>query len=623
MAVSSGNDREASAIEALTTRQVVVGRRPPPAEIRLKERYLLGKVLGHGSLGTTYRAVDELMQRPVAVKLLSERYANDTAFNQRLMAATAAAGRLNHPHIVTVLDAGLIDGRPFIVMELVEGQSLRPFLANRGKLSIEQCMTIAIGVADALIHAHHQRVIHGDLRPENVLLDSRGTVKVADFGFVRAAVATDRTLIGGVLQRAAYNAPEQLLQGTVDERTDIYGLGTLLYELLTGAPPVSGAHAMSALSPRRFAVTPPHRLRADVPPRLDSAVVRALAPEPGSRFNSAQELRLALAGPEKDVISRDAAVPPVWRRETHLRPRRGSRPIGHHAAALVPIGVSLAILLAAALAFTVVFPRTFGGFQMTEVPNLLDHDLTEATTIASAHGLTLKVASTQPTDDRPKDAILGQDPQVGGRLRRGSEVKVTLSSGMRPPNVVGKPIEEARMILTRAGWPVAGLESQANAAAPAGTVVGSRPRPDETAEDKKRGVTLLVSGGNLVYRRPLTLADGSSGPEAMVDGDSNTMGKLGGPAPRWVEIDLGGPATVAAVELVTSQDQPGVSIHEIWLWRTDDQFRGMHTFVGPTEDNQTLSIRFDEPVRDARAIRIATTQAPGEVGWREIRVFPQ
>src|SRR3954471_24205460 len=160
---------------------------PPLGNRRLKGRYKLGGVLGHGSLGVTYRAEDTLLQRPVAIKMLADRYADDAVFRERFMAATASAGRLIHPNIVTVLDAGIVDGRPFVVMELVEGPSLRARL-SRGAVPIGDCQRQALQLADALATAHRQRIIHGDIRPENVLIDEHGNAKLSDFGFVRAAV---------------------------------------------------------------------------------------------------------------------------------------------------------------------------------------------------------------------------------------------------------------------------------------------------------------------------------------------------------------------------------------------------------------------------------------------------
>jgi len=192
---------------------------------------------------------------------------------------------------------------------------------------------------------------------------------------------------------------------------------------------------------------------------------------------------------------------------------------------------------------------------------------------------------------------------------------------MRPPAVIGKPVDEAKVILARAGWTVTGTENRSDLPGVAGTVVGSKPGGQELADDRKQGITLYVGTGNLAAGRSIRLEGGAAGPAEMLDGKIETAGYLNKGAPTWIEIDLAQPGPVAAVELITAQDQPSVTIHEVWVWTTDGQFKGMHTFVGPTSDGQTLTTRFDEPVQNVRAVRIATTQATGRIGWREIRIY--
>src|SRR3954454_15863977 len=243
---------------------------PPLGNRRLKGRYKLGSILGHGSLGVTYRAEDTLLQRAVAVKMLADRYADDAVFRERFMAATAAAGRLIHPNIVTVLDAGVVDGHPFVVMELVDGQSLRSRLNERGPLPIADAHRIASQLAEALVVAHRQRVIHGDIRPENVLLDEHGNAKLTDFGFVRAAVATDVTLLGTV-QRAAYSPPELAIRDRGDEPSDVYALAVVAYEMLSGTTPRASTGLQDRM-PQSTAPIPVRRRRPEVPAHLDRAL---------------------------------------------------------------------------------------------------------------------------------------------------------------------------------------------------------------------------------------------------------------------------------------------------------------------------------------------------------------
>jgi len=219
--------------------------------------------------------------------------------------------------------------------------------------------------------------------------------------------------------------------------------------------------------------------------------------------------------------------------------------------------------------------------------------------------------------------VLSQDPATDKRVRRGTEIHVTVSAGIKPPSVIGKPVEEARALLVRAGWNVADVQTKADAGGASGTVVAMSPSPDEPAEDRHQGITLFTAGGNLAAGRPVRLEGGQPGPAEMTDGKPDTAGYLNKGAPTWLEVDLDQPATLAGVELVTAQERPGITIHEVWVTTTDGQFRGMHTFVGPTADNQTLSVHFDTPVANVKSVRIATTQVQsgGRIGWRELRFF--
>jgi serine/threonine-protein kinase len=592
---------------------------PPLGNKRLKGRYKLGAILGQGSLGTTYRAEDVLLQRPVAVKMLADRYVDDSPFRERFMAATASAGRLIHPNIVTVLDAGVVDGHPFVVMELVEGQNLRSRIDERRPMPIADGQRIALQLADALAVAHRQRVIHGDIRPENVLLDEHGNARLTDFGFVRAAVATDVTLLGTV-HRAAYSPPELAIRDPGDEPTDVYALAVVIYEMLCGVTPraTTGAHDRAA----QTGPIPVRRRRQDVPAYLDRALWRALDPEPRERISTAADLRAALSGQDASVAVSPPAPPPMqaaWRSEPRQRQRSG--PGTGLLMTLIPL-LATALLVAAAVGgIMVLIPRLFDGFRMTDVPTLIGRTLPEAVGIAESSGLVVRATESIPTDDQPKGTVLTQDPPADRRTRRGTEVKVTTSAGIHPPNVVGKPLDEARAVLVRAGWSVAGTEARGDLPGAAGTVVGMKPGAQELADDRKQGITLYVGTGNLAAGRAVRLEGGAAGPAEMLDGKIETAGFVEKSAPTWIEIDLAQPGPLAAVELITAQEQSFVTIHEIWVWTTDGQFRGMHTFVGPTSDGQTLTTRFNAAVPNVRAVRIATTQASGRAGWREIRLF--
>jgi tetratricopeptide (TPR) repeat protein len=265
---------------------------PAPGTI-LRERYRLDSEIGRGGMGTVYRATDLELQREVAVKVLSITAQSSDA-RERMVREARAAAALNHPHIVTIHDVGEASGFPFLVMELVAG----PRLSQARPTDLSRVVAIAIQICDALEHAHANRIVHRDLKPDNVLFSSASdssNVKLADLGLALPAYGARISRAGVIVGTAAYMAPEQALGQTVDGRADLYALGVLLYELTTGRVPFTGDDPLTIVSQHVHApVVPPRVLRADIPPALETIIVRLLAKDPTQRFSSAAETRTAL-----------------------------------------------------------------------------------------------------------------------------------------------------------------------------------------------------------------------------------------------------------------------------------------------------------------------------------------
>ena len=260
-------------------------------------RYRLERPLGHGGMATVYLGRDSELERPVAVKLLAENLAGDAAFRKRFLREARLAARLSHPNVVSVYDAGAdADGRPYIVMECVEGETLADLLREHGRLPADQAIGLALQACRGLEHAHAAGLVHRDVKPQNLLLRKDGTLKIADFGIARAAETTALTQVGTVLGTAAYLSPEQALGEEVTSAADVYSLGAVIYELLTGRPPYE-FESLADLAAKQAAgaITPVSELAPDVPERVEDAVMRSLARNPEYRPSSAAALARQLA----------------------------------------------------------------------------------------------------------------------------------------------------------------------------------------------------------------------------------------------------------------------------------------------------------------------------------------
>ena len=277
---------------------------------RLGGRYVLEEQIADGPTGTLWRASDEVLGRAVAVKVLHNRLAREPAVVERFRAEAVAAARLSHPSVTRVFDTGVDDGVCFIVMELRRTSTLRDIPGSRGSLPPEEAGRIVLAILQGLAHAHREGVIHRDLKPDNVLVDPDGTVKVTDFGIAAAVAAPrDPTTAAELLGRVAYVAPEEIEGGEVDARADIYAAGALLYELLTGTVPVAGdPDPTPAGLPVHLDVVPPGEIRRGIPDALAGAAMRALAHDPSDRFQRAEDMALALS----------PAVPPPVASRPHV-----------------------------------------------------------------------------------------------------------------------------------------------------------------------------------------------------------------------------------------------------------------------------------------------------------------
>lgn len=266
-------------------------------------RYRIEGELGRGAMGVVYRAVDPLLERPVAVKTVNLSEAGDEAaeFDARFQQEAKAAARLAHPNVITVYDVGRQGQVAFMAMEFLEGRDLREIIADRPRLPVAAAIGIAAQVADGLAYAHERGVVHRDIKPANIMILGGGLAKIMDFGIARLRVSDVRTRTGVLLGSPKYMSPEQVLGQGADGRSDLFSLGVVLYEMLTGAAPFSGDSVSNLMHQIATASTPaPSRSNSEVPPLLDLVVAKALAKKPEERYQSgaqfAADLRECGAG---------------------------------------------------------------------------------------------------------------------------------------------------------------------------------------------------------------------------------------------------------------------------------------------------------------------------------------
>jgi serine/threonine protein kinase len=316
-------------------------------------RYEVQELVGTGGMSSVYKAHDTLLERNVALKILHDQYTTDDDFVERFRREARAVARLSHPNIVTVIDRGEDGGKQFIVFEYIDGENLKERLVRSGRLPVRDALELALQVARALAFAHEQGLVHRDVKPQNVLLNGDGRAKVTDFGIARSLDVDGVTQTGTVLGTSNYIAPEQASGRRVDQQTDVYSLGVVLYELLAGDVPFPGENFV-AVALKHVNEPPPSLLdvRRDVPVRVANAVDRALAKDPAKRFESmeafAAELEACLTSPDGSSGADDVEATLI----TRLRPDAGpDRAVSTWAMAVAALGgIALAAVIVALVA---------------------------------------------------------------------------------------------------------------------------------------------------------------------------------------------------------------------------------------------------------------------------------
>ncbi|MGY1886973.1 Stk1 family PASTA domain-containing Ser/Thr kinase [Blastococcus sp. SYSU DS0753] len=487
----------------------------------LGERYEIGGVLGRGGMAEVHHGRDLRLGREVAVKVLRHDLARDPSFQVRFRREAQASASLNHPAIVAVYDTGEdrtpSGATPYIVMEYVEGETLRDVLRREGRLPIERAMSLAADISGALDFSHRNGIVHRDVKPGNVMITPQGTVKVMDFGIARAVSdsAATMTSTAAVIGTAQYLSPEQARGEGVDARSDVYSLGCLLYELVTGAPPFTGDSPVSvAYQHVREDPRLPSSINPDVPPELDAILLKAMSKNPANRYQSAAEMRndllRALAGQrvEATPVMGDAEKTAIigapvgayasghgdddWDDDGDRRRKRRIIAIVSVLAVLLLGGV-----IAAAVALTQ--DDEAPPVAQVTVPAFAGLDQATAEQRITEAGLAVGDVTTEASATVPEGQVVSSTPPSGARVDAETPVDLVVSAGpdtILVPNVVGLTEDQARANLEQAGFTnissrqVDSIEYDEGRVAAVSPAESSQANPDAV-------ITLSVSTGTI------------------------------------------------------------------------------------------------------------------------------
>ncbi len=528
-------------------------------------RYEVIREIGRGGMAEVYLARDQLLDRPVAVKVLHREFARDPQFVERFRREAQAAAALNHPNVVAVYDWGQEAGTSFIVMEYVDGRPLSDIVREGGARDPRTAARIAAHVAAALSFAHQRGLVHRDVKPGNILITPSGQVKVADFGIARFRATDGLTQTGAVMGTATYFSPEQAQGLDVDGRSDVYSLGVVLYEMLAGAPPFRNDNPVAVAYQHVSEEPEPLGRRAPgVPVPLQQITMRALVKDPERRYRSADEMRADLLRFERNqpvseetrtalVVTLDDTPPAT--QLAPAAPPRGGIPPEVARKRRNPWGVAAVVLLLLALAALVgwlIYSQVGdqGGESRTTVtvPDVVNRPLPDARAALEALDLEVSVVRVASASV-PEGIVTRQDPTKGTRITTGDTVKLTVSSGPRSvvvPDVSQQSYSDAEAALKARGLKVSRHDEPSDQ--PAETVIRTQP-PAGARVEQGHTVQVVVSSG----AAPVTVPD-------VAGADQVTATQTLADAGLRVDKTTRPSDTVPAGDVITTDPAPGTPV---------------------------------------------------------------
>ncbi|MBS5270183.1 MAG: Stk1 family PASTA domain-containing Ser/Thr kinase [Veillonella sp.] len=481
----------------------------------LDNRYKIISKIGVGGMADVFKGEDTLLGRPVAVKILHSNFAGDDDFVARFKREAQAAGKLSHPNIVSMYDVGFDQGYHYIVMEYIEGETLKEYITRHERISIDNAVKFTIAIAEGLEHAHAMGIVHCDIKPHNVLITKQGRIKVTDFGIARAMNAgTTMMYTNSIMGSAHYLSPEQASGKPVNGSTDIYSLGAVLYEMLTGRVPYEGETPISvALKHVRERLIPPTRYNPSIPTLLEAAVIKALAKRPEDRFSNITEMIAALRMSQGFVNSNSGRRAPHDFATQVLTPvpetsygetddddevYYGGEPTQEGWMAKLSRLPQKYILLGAFIVFLLAFVwafLSFGNFwsnATVDVPNVVGKQVTVAKHILEDNHLRVSVSEVS-NPDVPAGQVISQSPEANEQVKEQRTVHLVVSKGVGDitmPDITGMTIDQARSRLKNLGLVIGKISAGTDDSKEDGVILMQSPPGDSKVT---KGATVDVT----------------------------------------------------------------------------------------------------------------------------------
>ncbi|MFW5976681.1 MAG: Stk1 family PASTA domain-containing Ser/Thr kinase [Bacillota bacterium] len=497
----------------------------------INERYKIIKELGKGGMAIVFEAKDLLLDRKVAIKMLRSEYNSNKEFIKKFRQEARAVARISHPNVVSIYDIGEDEDCHYLVMEKVEGENLKDIINNRKKLSIVESLDIANQICSALIVAHENNIIHCDIKPHNILINSDKKVKVTDFGIARAVSNSTLTMTDTIMGSAHYFSPEQARGGKIKAHSDLYSVGIVLYEMLTGQVPFTGNSPVSvALKHIQEKIKEPKDVNPEIPSKVNNLIMKAVNKEPEKRFNSAKKMKKEITKILKELTEikekksskiieeSDSGDTKIIKKSDIFNNKRDSKKItkaktdgnkkeSNHSKKksillsgwsrrLMWMGLILGIIILGSIGVGYFF-KIYTDVPIVEVPDFTGEEIDDARSIASENGLNVEVENNTFSSEYEQDQVISQNPDPGERIRQTRPIMVIVSKGpsmVEMPDLIDKTYREARVILENEDLTIDEEEFVYDDEVPADQVIEQEPEP-ETDVNNDDNISLVISEG--------------------------------------------------------------------------------------------------------------------------------